>query len=268
MNKQFVLLLILIAATPNLLIAECACSIIPKPSVPEFTLKLEAHPYDVPPTYKIDQYTGKNVTDKAGYHVENKSIVITIKNQAFTPSFNGTNYYMAYDVRVKAHFGEVWDELYPQRECTMSKYLSEDFPKASNSEYTILSVSAKKYPPDAKVDFQVQAILGHDSQVYVLEYIPDHPLAGAVGGHYEQGIVFDTASDWSETQTIKISASDSTTNSETPEQTETEPTQQDTEPEIQQPDQFTTILSEALIVITVATSLGLVIYLIKRKQKH
>ncbi len=37
---------------------------IPRPSIPEFTLKLVAHPYDVPDktTTTIDEYTGKETT--------------------------------------------------------------------------------------------------------------------------------------------------------------------------------------------------------------
>lgn len=58
---------------------------IPKPSVPEFTLKYLDYSYDVPPTYGIDQYTGENVTVKYGYHVDNRSIEFTFKNQPFAP---------------------------------------------------------------------------------------------------------------------------------------------------------------------------------------
>ena len=49
-----------------------------KPSVPEFSLKLAAHPYDVPPTYEIEPYTGEKVLPEEGYHVENRSVEITI----------------------------------------------------------------------------------------------------------------------------------------------------------------------------------------------
>ena len=57
---------------------------IPKPSVPEFTVKAVSHPYDVPTTYSTDPYTGETITHE-GYHVENKSIEVWIKNQPFTP---------------------------------------------------------------------------------------------------------------------------------------------------------------------------------------
>ncbi len=33
--------------------------LIPTPSIPEFTLKYIDYSYDVPPTYKIDEYTGE-----------------------------------------------------------------------------------------------------------------------------------------------------------------------------------------------------------------
>ena len=79
-------LLLIIALMASNLIAVQALTIddIPKPLTPEFTVKIVAHPYDVPPktTTTIDQYTGKETTTtQPGYHVENKSIEITIKNQ-------------------------------------------------------------------------------------------------------------------------------------------------------------------------------------------
>jgi hypothetical protein len=36
------------------------------PKIPEFTLQYFDHSYDVPPTYKIEPYTGKTVVDHAG----------------------------------------------------------------------------------------------------------------------------------------------------------------------------------------------------------
>ena len=55
-----------------------------KPYVPEFTLKYLDNSYDVPPTYGTDPYTGNNVTTQAGYHVQNESVEVIIKNQPFT----------------------------------------------------------------------------------------------------------------------------------------------------------------------------------------
>ena len=117
-----------------------------KPSAPEFTIDFVDLSYNVPPTYKseIDQYTGKNVTtiDKPGRHVENKSIVITIKNQEFASSVNGTKYYMAYNIAIKGHYGDKWKKVTDITRCTIEEYLSAGFPKASNSDYTVLYIPA------------------------------------------------------------------------------------------------------------------------------
>jgi hypothetical protein len=164
---------------------------IPKPFVPEFTVRLVAYPYDVPSTIttKINQYTGEEtVTTTPGYHVENRSIDVVIKNQPFTPytdDWKEINLY--YDVRVKGHFGEDWEKLY-------SDYKSspEAHPIQSSSEYTILSLPVK-YPDGGQVDFQVRAILG-----YYYDELAGRPILplyvlGSVG-----------SSDWSDTQTLTI----------------------------------------------------------------
>ena len=87
-------------------------------SPPEFTVRLVAHPYDVPPTTTttIDQYTGKEiVTTTPGYHVENKSIEITVTNQPFIPYTDAEGHLinLYYNVRFKGHFGEESDWWQP-----------------------------------------------------------------------------------------------------------------------------------------------------------
>lgn len=64
----------------------------------------------MPPTYGIDTYTGKNVMIEAGYHVQNKSLEVTIMNQFFTPFKNkdGDVITLWYDVRWKGHYGDYW----------------------------------------------------------------------------------------------------------------------------------------------------------------
>jgi hypothetical protein len=82
-------------------------------SVPEFTVKLESHPYYVPPAYEIDPYTGENKTIHKGYTVENKSIVFTIKSIPFTPytDEDGNLIELFYHIRGKGHFEEEWTNL-------------------------------------------------------------------------------------------------------------------------------------------------------------
>ncbi len=81
MSKKVALLFSLILILSTLIVESALAQSIPKPSVPEFILKFVAYPYDVPPKYETNPYTGKNEMTQAGYHVENKSIEVIIKNQ-------------------------------------------------------------------------------------------------------------------------------------------------------------------------------------------
>ncbi len=93
-SKGFSLLFVVILAVSSLIIVESATAqSIPKPSVPEFTLKYVDHSYDVPPTTTttIDPYTGKQTqATQPGYRVENKTLDVIIKNQNFT-AYEDTN---------------------------------------------------------------------------------------------------------------------------------------------------------------------------------
>lgn len=130
----------------------------PKLSVPEWTVELVAYPYDVPTTYTTDPYTGETITHQ-GYHVENKSIEVRIKNQPFTSYFDEqgheVNFY--YILNIKGHFEESWTQ--------------SDRYSPSTSEYTVLNLP-ESYPAKAQVDFEVDAILGYN----YYRSIEGHPL--------------------------------------------------------------------------------------------
>jgi hypothetical protein len=172
---------------------------IPKPSVPEFTLRYVEHPFDVTPTYRIDQYSGQNITIQEGYRIQNRSIELSIKNQPFTPfkDSKGNTVQLFYNISSKGHFGNNW-YYYP----TWMRSLPVP---ASNEEYTILSFGLDvNYEKDNyygfwygdlttgdQVDFRVQALIGYyDFSLYsvALEY---NTFTGEV-------------SDWSDIQTITI----------------------------------------------------------------
>ena len=110
------------------------------PSVPEFTVKFEARPYDVPPIYGIDQQTMQKVTIEAGYHVENKSVIITIKNQALPDALNNSLSWLAYNVRLKED-----DQIYAQVH-------------QSDSEYSTLAIRVDNYALGNQVAVRVQAL--------------------------------------------------------------------------------------------------------------
>jgi hypothetical protein len=172
--------------------ASIAATTIQKPSVPEFTLMLVAHPYDVPSTTttKIDQYTGEEtVITTPGYHIENKSIEVVIENQPFTPytdeEDNEINLY--YDVQIKGHFGDDWKSVgsisaYPEGPQSNSQL---------DSEHTIISIETDNYPSEAVLDFRVQALIGY--------YAPYGRNAVIFGFEF-----FGQKSTWSDIQTFSF----------------------------------------------------------------
>jgi hypothetical protein len=228
---------------------------IPKPSIPEFTLKLVDNSYDVPTTYSTDPYTGQTITHPAT-HVDNRSIEVTIKNQPFTAiSVNeGSSSWLVdfyYNVRVKGHYADDWIALYPPADIPL---------KPSNSDYTTVSFlitqgySLEAYnaitdsydarlnglPANAQIDFQVEAMIGYVSRT--TEFASWH-FSGEESG-------------WSNTQTITIPESQTPTPS--PAATPTSSPQPAS-------TELTTILGATIIAIALGAGLGLLIYLIKRK---
>jgi len=157
MNKRFTFVLVLVLTSSSLIVVKPAQSEITKPAVPEFAVQIVAYPYDVPTTHSIDPYTGQDVTHQ-GYHVENKSIEVRIKNQPFTPYWvidpdSGSNMTVSlhYNVWVKGHFAEGWSQVY---------FLSDGLPIQSSGEYTVFSLPVD-YPSGAQVDFKVEAMAGY-----------------------------------------------------------------------------------------------------------
>jgi hypothetical protein len=188
MSKNAALLFIAVLTVSSLVIVKAAPA--SAQLVPEFTLKLVAFPYDVPTTYGIDPYTGKNVTVQEGYRVENKSVEIVIENQRTSNLF--------YNVRYKGHFGESWTTLY-----SYSMYSSESLKPQSSSAYTVISIPAAF--PYGELDFQAEALSWH----YVDVWLSDHPMAPppiSEIGHYERRFTLDKTSGWSNTQTIAFAA--------------------------------------------------------------
>lgn len=181
---------------------------IPKPSAPEFTVKIVSYPYDVPAktTTSVDQYTGeKTTTTTPGYHVENKSIEITVRNPTFTPIaitqfkswdeqnnpyFVDCNYTaeLYFTLRVKGHFGDDWQIKYS---------FSHDNGKVNlESKYTVITIGAD-YSNNSQLDFQVKASIGF--------FLPEG-RSGLLLGYRFYGI----DSDWSNTKTLTMGAVGST----------------------------------------------------------
>ena len=218
-NKGFAVFVILIMAISSLslmVVKPTNAQSITKPSVPEFTVKYIDNSYDVPPTYETDQYTGKTIVTHNGYHVDNSSIELRIKNQPFISynDSNGNQIRLYYNFRYKGAYTNTWT-YYPENSNGKSVIhynggLGNDFEmypptySASNSEYTIVllrlsllgpPVGNQELPDGVNVDFQVQAMIGYFTR-----------------DNYGYIILTGQSSDWSNTQSItigKISASTS-----------------------------------------------------------
>jgi len=235
---------------------------IPKPAVPEFTVKLFDSSYDVPTTYSTNPYTGEKVTHP-GYRVESRTIEIKIKNQPFTPfvveeaTANWT-VGLQYVIRWKGYFERDWHEIYYDN--PMDGFTG--FSANLESEYSVISFEGEyssteglrlyyqgliaTFPPDVQVDFQVKARIG---------YVSRYPVP------FTSGWTFNgEESGWSNTQTLTIGVSQTPTSS--PATTST-PTPSEGP---QQTEQIEPIVGAAIVVTVIIVGVGLLIYLIKRKQ--
>jgi hypothetical protein len=132
------------------------------PTVPEFTAAYVDHSYDVPPTYGKDPYTGNTIVTVGGYHVDNRTIDITIKNQPFTPYVDGNNTInLFYNIRSKGHF-EDWDTAH-------SGAFNQNEIHVSPGSYTTVSffMQYSNISPGGQIDFQVQAVLSYVAKSYI-----------------------------------------------------------------------------------------------------
>jgi len=191
MNRSIPLIFVLVLTVSSLMMVKLAFAQIPTPSVPQFKLEYFDASYSETNT---DPFTGANVT----HLVDNRRIYVTVQNQPFAYSSNGTLYDLYYNVRFKGHFAQDvnWRELYslaysnyPTQE--NSKYL--DYTTFSYSLEQIGITSSLLLSSNAQVEFQVEAMAGH------LEYTP-----------LRSQILIDETSGWSPTQTIAIPTTSTT----------------------------------------------------------
>ncbi len=159
----------------------------PTPNIPEFILKFVDESYNVPTTYTIDPYTGQNVTNQ-GSHVYNIIFEMVIQNQQLTPYYN---------IQVKGHFGEDWEDFF---------LLSDGYPiQNSSSQETVIKLGTLdqgggltldsgslmiNIPAGGQEDFQVEALIGSFGRNASLPLAP--------------WIFIGTNSGWSDIQTITV----------------------------------------------------------------
>ena len=188
-SKGWALSLILVMAISSLTllaVKPANAQNIPTPSVPEFTIELT-----------------------------HNEVYLTINNQQFPSTINGYNESLYYDVRIKPDSSLYWADQYPPymwnntafnepNNSITSFYLSNSTPAQwSSLKYTVLTFILN-YENGAQVDFEVEAILGHDSQVW--GYQPPSEQFKIPQGYYFEvpAVALDANSSWSPPQTATI----------------------------------------------------------------
>jgi hypothetical protein len=224
----FLSLIIVMSSLTLLTVKPTNAQTMPKPTIPEFTLSVESHPYDTAPTTTVDPYTGKTITTEYGYNVDNKSITITIRNQPFTTyqDSGGNNVSLMYNIRWKGHFGnDTWTYFAGQAN---NQEFTRDYFRPSSEDYSawVATLSRVEWdkragdynyfisvPDDGQIDFQAEALIGVSTKVYLGNSIP-------FGATYYYNFTGQT-SGWSNTQTINLA--DGSVSSSTPNPSPTVP---------------------------------------------
>ena len=240
-RKSLALILILIIAISSLsliIVKPANAQTIPKPSVPEFTVNLADHSYDVPPktTSTTNSYTNKTtIITHPGYHVKNVTIDVTITNQPFQNTVDGNATNLYYAIQTKAHFAN-WTYDSPD---------IYNLQVQSNSSYTVISFPT--YQAGYQVDFRVAAVLGFyfDALVTYTGGIP-----------FPDTLFIDKTSDWSRTQTFTMP---STTTTITP--NPTAPASFSSASQLQ-------IIAASAIVALLVTVIALLLYRRHRRTNH
>lgn len=182
LGKYLSLCLVVILVVSSLLIVQSAYAQSgQKPTPPEFTLTFNPASENIT---HIDSFTGIKTFEI----VDKSTIEVKIKNQPFIKNLNGVNYYLYYNIYVTGYFDPSnqndWRYCYnfPYNFTETSPY--QKTLEATKSEYTIVSIEGD-YPSHSQIDVHVGAMLMHDGQFRVYDYIGDltgHLVSGVVQG--------------------------------------------------------------------------------------
>jgi hypothetical protein len=229
-SKTSALMLILFIALSSLTVLALQpanAQSIPTPSVPQFTVQFVNASYGITTT---NPYTGQNQTQQ----ISNSSIQITITNQNNYALLNfAGDYHIFYGVRMSPHFESDWRVLdglsyLPSSPGTPNAYYITDLSFQSIGNYTVITFpvtptdsedsaynvgALSAIPYNGQIDFQVEALVGHNSTYWAPDPNPDVPWRpyGSTPppmppqGWYVPAIAYDGLnSTWSSTQTVQI----------------------------------------------------------------
>lgn len=220
---------------------------IPKPSVPEFTLKYTIQSRDIPgatPTYTTDPYMGQQKIQNpgsSGYHQDVRTVEINVKNQPYTGHVDGSNYVaLYYNVSYKGPYENDWHYYYYRAEQSTSDYTLINFTEIPNDGGTI--------------GFRVQAQIGYYTE-YHMPFV-DYSFHGEVSG-------------WSNTQAVEVPAvtqSSPTPTSQVPTNT-AHPTAASTPPETAEPQATWLLIGGVAVLGAVVALMVVFVALLSHKIK-
>ena len=205
-NKSFSLLLIVLLAVSSLIMAKPAfAQPVPTPSftgtppsVPIFTVQLGGPSINVPTTYSLNSNTGQ-VVAQIGYTNEYSYVVITIKNQPFTPfndsQGNPISFYYNVQINTSNETGGGWLDIYQAYNGCPTQSTDSDYTNLSigiEGQMGVLSLAG------FYLHIQVEANIG---------YIGREVVSSSSGQFLGVPYVFvgDT-SGWSNTETVTVPA--------------------------------------------------------------
>jgi hypothetical protein len=188
------IVLLLAASAIQLMVKPVDAQEIPRPAIPQFSIRYVDYSYDIPAYTSTDSYTGQQIQHPS-QHIGDIRVEGKIKNQPFTQysSLNPPNGSISgnigfyYNVRYKGHFGIDWTEIYGYHN---ADFISQNY----SSEYTNFTIYLQEFPEDAKIDYQIKALIGFEGRTYI--------------GPYPQPIIIGEESEWSNTLTLFFTKND------------------------------------------------------------
>lgn len=224
MQNRIGLILIVTVLASFIMVAHNATAEVPKPQTPQFTIKLS--------------------NDK-------QYVELTIEKQSYSYS-NGSIFNLYFNVRFKVHSDETWSPLYNYAiknmiatPTTYAYFIVDAQAQENTNDHTIIQVPTV-IANNVQLDFQVQTLVGHESQ----RFVPEHPLQPYFSGEYVTATAFVTSSDWSSIQTIKIPPSNpSTSNNDS-----------------QQPSTYLLVIS--IVLVAIAILLAIIVVLLHKMGRY
>lgn len=212
MDKKVTIIIIILLVMPIILMftgVVSGQSI--NPYAPDFTVSFNKASYNIT-TISND---GKTITQQ----IDNSTVDLIIK--PYNYAVNESQYYidpysvppkfhLYYDIQARKPSQQNWTDLYPL-ESKISNYAtgeeslfisSRNNLPASNISDVKLTFQARTYP--LGTDFQVRAVIGHGA----IAFIPGKSYSpwgkNADNGTFVPAVLFDTYSNWSQSQTVSL----------------------------------------------------------------